>query len=206
MKRTGILGGTFDPIHCGHMIAARAAMEQYELDEVLLMTGGNPPHKSGGEVTPARMRHEMVKLAAAGEDGMIPFDHEVEKSEPTYTAHTMAELKASYPDTEFYFIIGEDSLRDLIKWYKPEEIVKLCVILVYPRGRATALNELVLERRRELNADIRIVDAPIVEIASTDLRERIAAGKSVRYFVPDRVLDYIKEKRLYDKRGDAGQA
>ena len=206
MKRKGILGGTFDPIHCGHMIAARAAMEQYGLDEVLLMTGGNPPHKSGIEVTPAWMRHEMVKLAAAGEEGMVPFDYEVGKTEPTYTVLTMTELKARHPDTEFYFIIGEDSLRDLIKWYKPEEIAKLCVILVYPRGRATALEELVRERQRELNADIRIIDAPVIEIASTDLRERIAAGKSVRYFVPDAVLDYIKEKRLYEKKGDAGQA
>ena len=198
MRKTGILGGTFDPVHNGHMIIARAALEQYGLDEVLLMTGGNPPHKSGADITPARVRHEMVKLAAEGEPGLIPFGYEVDKKTYSYTAKTLTELRKANPDTEYYFIIGEDSLLNIMTWYKPEIIAKSCVLLVFPRGERTALDSLIDTRKAELGADIRPINSACFGISSTDLRRRAAAGQSLRYFVPDKVAEYIARNRLYE--------
>ena len=197
MKRVGILGGTFDPPHIGHMLIARAAMEQYDLCDVLIMTGGNPPHKDGAYITPAEVRHEMVRLAAEGETGLVPFDFEVYKETYSYTAETLMELKKQNPDTEYYFIIGEDSLNDIIKWYRPDIIAQNCVLLAYPRGANSRLEELIEERKKTLNADIRIIDSSVFDISSTDIRERTSSGKSIKYLVPDSVARYIDQNKLY---------
>lgn len=195
--RIGILGGTFDPVHCAHMLIARTALEQYGLNEVWLMTGGNPPHKRGSDVTSARTRHEMVILAAEGERGLVPFDYEVNKTTYSYTAETLTELTEKYPDTEFYFIIGEDSLRDFGKWHRPEVIARCCVLLVYPRAKGSELWKLVSETAKRFDADIRALNAPLLEISSTMIRQRAAQGRSVRYLVPDKVEKYIRENNLY---------
>lgn len=197
-EKIGILGGIFDPVHNGHMIIARAAREQFGLDRVLIMTGGNPPHKPEKRVTPARIRHEMVVLAAEEEEGLFPFDYEVNKESACYTYETMTELNARYPDVEWYFIIGEDSLRDLPKWYKPEILVKKCVLLVYPRSGGP-LDGLIRQRAQALGGDIRKIDAPLFSISSTEIRQRAAAGKSVKYFVPDKVRDYLLKHKLYQR-------
>lgn len=198
MKRVGILGGTFDPVHCGHMIIARAALEQYKLDKVLLMTSGDPPHKRGAYITPAPLRHEMVKLAAAGEKGLVPFDYEIKKNEPSYTVNTLRELCRLNPDTEYFFIIGADSLRDFHEWYEPENIVKLCELLVYPRYSELGLSQLIKERKKQFDAKISALNSPIIDISSTELRKRALEGKSMRYFVPDAVWEYIKENGIYE--------
>jgi nicotinate-nucleotide adenylyltransferase len=138
----------------------------------------------------------MVTLAAKGENGLVPYDYEVNKSTCSYTAETMTELSEKYPDVEWYFIIGEDSLCDILKWYKPEIIVKKCILLVYPRG-SEPLDALINERKKQLDADIRAINAPLFGISSTQLRRRAAAGRSIKYFVADSVEKYIKEKRLY---------
>lgn len=195
MREIGILGGTFDPIHNGHLIAARAAMEQFGLEKVLLMTGGNPPHKRG-HVTPARDRHEMVRLAAKGEAGLVPFDRELNKKTYSYTYETLTELCEQYPGIRWHFIIGGDSLRDLPSWRRPEMIAKKCVLLVYPRSSASE-TELIAKRAAELDADIREIRSPLFCISSTELRERVCEGRSIRYFVPDSVNDYINEHGLY---------
>ncbi|MGM9936006.1 MAG: nicotinate-nucleotide adenylyltransferase [Candidatus Ornithomonoglobus sp.] len=196
MKKIGILGGTFDPVHNGHMIIARKAMEQFGLDEVRIMTGGKPPHKRNADITSAEVRHEMVKLAAAGEDGLVPFDYELNKKTYSYTFQTLTELNEKYPEVKWYFIIGEDSLRDILKWYKPEIIVKKCILLVYPRSGGS-VTELIKERAAQLDGDIREIHAPVFGISSTDIRQRVSEGKSVKYFVPDKVEEYIKEHKLY---------
>ena len=195
MKKVGILGGTFDPPHIGHMLIARAAMEQFALSNVLIMTGGNPPHKA--HITPAEVRHEMVRLAVDGEPGLVPFDFEVHKETYSYTAETLTGLKAQNPDTEYYFIIGEDSLNDIVKWYRPDIIAQNCVLLVYPRFADSRLSELIEERKSALNADIRQIAAPMLGISSTEIRERARAGKSIKYLVPDAAERYIRENKMY---------
>ena len=196
MKKVGILGGTFDPIHLGHTELARCALNQYSLDTVLVMTGGMPPHKRG-VITDAVLRHEMVKLALSDEEKIVPYDYEVSKTEYSYTAKTLTELKKLHPDWEIYFIIGEDSLQDLTKWYEPQTVTDNCILLVYPRDNKSDLDNLIAERKKQFGADIRPINAKILEISSTDIRNRIKNGESVSGLVCDRVLEFIKEKGLY---------
>ena len=196
MKKIGILGGTFDPIHVGHIELARTALREYKLDEVHVMTGGMPPHKRG-KITDATVRHEMVKLALSGEEKIVPYDYEVSKTDYSYTAKTLTELKKIHPDWEIYFIIGEDSLFDLPKWYKPEIVVKNCILLVYPRDNNSDFKELIAERKEQYRADIRPITAPIVDISSTDIRNRVKRGENIEKLVPDAVVTFIKEKGLY---------
>lgn len=195
--KIGILGGTFDPIHCAHLITARAALEQHGLDKVYIMTGGMPPHKKDLTVTDARVRHRMAELALEGETELVPFDYEVNKTTYSYTSETLLSLKKEHSDWEIYFIIGEDSLRDIIKWHEPETILKNCVLLVYPRGNENDLDALIDIRRKAFCADIRKVDAALIGISSTEIRRRVSDGKSIRYMVPDKVCEYIKENGLY---------
>ena len=122
MRKIGILGGTFSPIHNGHIEIAKRAMEQYGLDEVLFLTSGNPPHKKDSQLLDAKIRHIMVKRAIAGINKFAPCDWEVKREAPSYTLDTLLYFKEAFPETEIYFIIGGDSLRDFDKWYKPQEI------------------------------------------------------------------------------------
>lgn len=196
MRKVGILGGTFDPIHYGHIALARAALEEYGLDEVRVMTGGMPPHKRG-VMTDADMRYEMSALALADEEKIIPFDFEISETEYTYTAKTLTKLKKIHTDWEIYFIIGEDSLRDLPSWYDPQTVTDNCILLVYPRDDMRSLIGLAEERRGKYGADIRLISAPIVTISSTDIRSRVKNGEPIEGLVPKKVLEYIKEKGLY---------
>lgn len=196
MKRIGILGGTFDPIHRGHIELACTALCEYKLDKVLVMTGGMPPHKRG-KITDAFVRHEMVELALVNEEKIIPYDYEVSKTDYSYTAKTLTELKKIHPDWEIYFIIGEDSLYDLPQWYEPETVVKNCILLVYPRDNNSDFEKLIAERKEQFGADIRPITAPIVEVSSTDIRNRVKLGEDITNLVPDAVVAFIKEKGLY---------
>lgn len=194
--RVGILGGSFDPVHKGHIALANAALVQFDLDRVLLMTSGNPPHKKADAMTGARLRHEMTELAVMGHTGLYAFDFEVEKGEKCYTLYTLTELLSLHPDWEIYFIIGEDSLCDLPLWHKPQEVAKRCILLVYPRGGGD-INALIKKRALEYNADIRLIDAPHYPISSTQIREMLGRGESADEFLDERVSEYIKDKGLY---------
>ncbi len=196
MKKIGILGGTFDPIHLGHTELARCALNQYELDTVLVMTGGMPPHKRG-KITDAFVRHEMVKIALSDEEKIVPYDYEVSKTEYSYTAKTLTELKKLHPDWEIYFIIGEDSLQDLTKWYEPQTVTDNCILLVYPRDNNSDLDELIEERKKQFNADIRPINAKTLDVSSTEIRNCVKKGQSIDGMVDYKVLEFIKEKGLY---------
>ena len=199
MKKVGILGGTFNPVHFGHIALAKAAFLQYNLDEVLFMTSGNPPHKKDVNLTPSVKRHKMVSLALEGEEKLIAYDYEVYKQTYSYTAQTLTELRQLHPDWEIYFIIGEDSLRDIFKWYKPDVVLKNCILLVYPRDNASSLEELIKNVSSELESDIRPVYAPLWDISSTQIRKLVSEGKKFDEFVPEKVRQYIIENGLYKK-------
>ena len=196
MKKVGILGGTFDPIHLAHIELARTALREYNLSEVRFMTGGNPPHKREKQITDARLRHDMVKLALSGEKKLTADDYEVNKTDYCYSAVTLGELGKLHPDWEIYFIIGEDSLRDLPKWYCPLEVCKSCILLVYPRGDGD-LEKLIEKRKSEFSADIRKITAPRIDVSSTLIRKRIRDGKDISGMVCDEVGAYIEEMGLY---------
>lgn len=199
MKKYGIMGGTFNPIHNVHIKIARRAMEQYGLDEVIFMTSGNPPHKRTQNLPDAHIRHEMVRRAVSGEKGFRADDYEVNLSEYSYSSNTLKHLHELYRGDELYFIIGGDSARDFSTWHKPEEIVKLCTLLVYPRENAEKTEEYKNRILSEYGGDVRIIDAPVTDISSTVIRERIQEGKSVRGMIPDSVWEYINENGIYEK-------
>ena len=196
MKKTGIMGGTFNPVHNAHLALAQCAMEQYELDEVIFMTSGNPPHKRNIDMPDAKIRHEMLKIALEGKEKFVADDYEVNLTDYSYSVITMKHLHEKMSECELYFIIGGDSLRDLPKWYKPHELMKLCTLLVYPRDNEDISDE-ISEMQNKFGGEIYPVKAPVMDVSSTDIRCRIKAGESVLGMLPKGVGEYIIEHKIY---------
>lgn len=203
--KIGIMGGTFDPIHIGHLLLGEFAYENFALDEIWFMPNGNPPHKIADHTQEA-MHHriEMVKLAVQDVPYFSVSLYEAETEEHSYTYSTLREFKRRYPDNDFYFILGADSLFSIEEWRNFEEIFPFCTILAAMRDDKDAQSmQLQIDYLRErYNARIELLRAPLVEISSTTIRRRASLGQSVRYMVPDAVADYIKEHQLYKKRGE----
>lgn len=193
--KIGIMGGTFNPIHSAHLLIAEMAREQYGLDKVIFMTGGNPPHKTAQ--TDAAHRFNMTRLAIEGNDYFTDDDYEIKKDGKSYTVETLLYLKEKYPSDKLFFIIGEDSLDDIGKWYEPRKILSLAAVLVFPRHTRGTLKDKIGRARRVFDGEILPIDAPVIDISSTDIRERIGDIKTVKYMLPDKVIDYIKEHNLY---------
>jgi len=190
--KIAILGGTFDPVHNAHMIIAQYAKEQYNIDRLIFMPGGNPPHKKN--VTDKKFRYDMTKLAVG--DNFEISDFEVNREEYSYSLFTLLAFREKYPHDDIYFIIGEDSLDDIQKWYKPEEILKLCKLLVFPR-KNEKLCKKIEDTKAALGGEIFAIDAPVFGISSTQIRQRIKEEKSIEYIVPPKVAEYIEENELY---------
>lgn len=205
----GILGGTFNPVHLAHLRLAEAAREALGLSRVCFVPAALPPLKREG-VAPARDRLEMVRLATASNPAFEVLDLELERSGPSYSVDTLAALRAERPDESFWFLIGSDALRELDLWQRPEELLELTSFGVVRRaGDDTALAELLPERFRArfhstphglehaCGSELREIPFPSLEISSSGIRRRHAAGRSIRYLVPDAVLDYIDKHGLY---------
>ena len=192
MSRLGILGGTFDPIHCGHVLLAQFIAEELALDEVLFIPAAVPPLKEdSAERAAAEDRWAMVELAIAGLDGFKGSRIELERPGKSYTFDTLQVLRAQYPGSEFYLIIGADNVAQLHSWHKPEGILALCTIVVGARvTEEVELDTGLVER-------VVTVDTPVVQLSSTEIRRRVVEGKSIRYMVPEGVEGYIREKGLY---------
>ncbi len=195
----GLLGGTFDPIHIGHLRLAEEAREQLGLDRVLFLPAPHPWRKAGRPVTPVEHRLAMVRLAIAGNAAFAVSTIELEQRGPTYTALTLAALRAELGDgVTLHFILGADALRDLPNWWEPGRIVALARLAVAARGRAPLRGLAELDRRVPgLLAACERVGMPALAISSTDLRRRAAEGRSLRYLVPDAVVAYIAAHQLY---------
>lgn len=198
--RTGIMGGTFNPVHNAHLLIAELAREEFKLDRIIFMTGGNPPHKEGA-ISPQH-RFNMTHIAIEGNEHFIDDDFEINRSEKSYTVNTLEYLKEKYPNDELFFIIGEDSLEDLPKWYEPEKILEMCSLLVFPRKSHETLLGTLNEMQAKYGDKIFPISAPIIEMSSTDIRNRIGDSKTVKYMVPDKVLDYIKQHNLYGEQNE----
>ncbi len=198
MKKIGIMGGTFNPIHSGHLIIAQSALECLQLDKILFMPSGNPPHKKN--VTDSSIRSEMVKLAIDGNNKFEYSDFELKREGIIYTSDTLSILKKQEPDTELFFIIGADSLVDFPKWHEPEKIAKLCTLTLADRDLPKEkLAEIVSDVEETFDVKIAYIDSPYVSISSTMIRERLNAGRSVKYLVPEKVEQYMLEHRLYQQ-------
>lgn len=191
--RLGLFGGTFDPIHVGHLILAESCREACALDQVWFIVTAAPPHKAG-ERTPVSDRLEMARIAIAGHPQFRVSEIEAKRPGPHYSYETLEALRAERPGDELFFLIGADSLADLPQWRHPGRIAAAATIVVVDRPGEESLTAAVLER---LPWRFQHVTMPLVGISSTDLRARVAAGRSIRYQVPRGVEAYIEAHRLY---------
>ena len=200
-RRIGILGGTFDPPHLGHLLIAETARVALELETVLFLPAGEPWLKSGQRITAAEHRLRMVQLAVADNPGFCVSDCEVRRTGATYTVDTLRELRRAYADgTDFYFIVGSDVLAQFHRWKEPENILKLCRLAVIerPGGPADGMAALAEKFPDAAASGVVIsVAGPRVDFSASELRRILAAGQSVRYQIPDAVAEYIKQHELY---------
>lgn len=202
--RVGIMGGTFDPIHIGHLILAECAYEQFHLEAVQFLPSGNPPHKADrvdGAADEERLA--MVSLAIRGNPHFSLDAEEMRRTGYSYTSDTLISLRKQHPDTDYYFIIGADSLLSFDSWREPEIICRNCVLLAAVRDQfsISAMEEKMRELRQRYGAEIFLLHTPVIDISSTELRAWRREGRSLRYYVPDAVLDYIARKDIYNGQG-----
>lgn len=192
--RIGILGGTFDPVHIGHLIVAETVREEAGLDEIWFMPAGNPPHKDGNDVTDAGTRLALLQAAIAGCPHFRISELELERGGPSYTVDTARALSARYPHNRFFWIIGGDMVAHLPRFDRVEELVAEIGLLGVARPGFEAAAESL---PASLADAVTMVPVPLIALSSTDIRQRIRAGKSVRYLLPDAVINVIKERCLY---------
>lgn len=206
--RLGVYGGSFDPIHWGHLLLAEQCREQCELDEVWFVPAGIPPHKESSEVTPGKARVEMVEFAIAGCPEMSVSDLELKRSGKSYTVDTLEALHAEDPARELFFLIGADSLHDLPTWRTPERLCELATVVAVNRGDDPLpdLSALAGQLSPASAARIRQVSMPGMDLSSSDIRRRVAQGRSIRFLVPRAVEAYIEQHGLYRAPGVAASA
>ena len=201
-ERIGILGGTFDPIHIGHLIIAEQARDQYQLDRVLLIPSGHSYFKDNRskKVQPAQVRLEMTKIAAGSYKPFEVSDIEVNRPGNTYSFETLEELKTQNPESELFFIVGADTICSMRTWREPQRIFDVCTVLAAMREDQVDPEEFKKETEaleRDFGARIYPVSIPNIGISSTQIRERAASGKSIHYLVPDALESYIIETGIY---------
>ncbi len=207
-KRIGIFGGTFDPVHVGHLIVAEQCREAGQLDQVWFIPAARPPHKQDRPLTSFAQRVEMLALAIAGMPAFRVEELEKDRPGPSYTADTLADLERLHPQCEFALLLGSDCLPDLPQWHQPERILELAELLIVARPGWPVLTQeelrasLHLQERAPLR--LRLIHSPLIDISSRDLRQRAANQRSLRFLVPRAVECYILEKKLYQQTSDEG--
>ncbi len=208
--RLGIFGGTFDPVHYGHLILAESCREQLTLDQVWFLPAAVPPHKQDRELADGEHRAEMIELAISGHPALAVCRHEIELGGVNYTVETLDHFRREHPTAELMFLMGADSLRDLPNWKEPARICTLATPVVVQRGGThnpedderdlAGLVDLIPPERLDAIRASR-VDMPAIELSSSDLRQRVAEGRSIRYRTPRAVEKYIETHGLYRKCG-----
>ncbi len=199
MKKVGIMGGTFNPVHFGHLFLAERTYEQLELDQVLFIPSKNPPHKQKPQEVTDQQRVEMLLLATEDNPHFEVSVMELEREGTTYTADTLSILTRDNPDTQYYFIVGADSLFSLPEWWSPEIIFEKCVVAAACRDH---VDKEGLEQQAEFlrftyHARIELIDMPTLMISSSEIKDNLSRGKSIKYYVPTAIEDYIKKNKLY---------
>jgi nicotinate-nucleotide adenylyltransferase len=199
--RIGVFGGTFDPVHYGHLVVAEQAREQGRLDQVWFILSARPPHKQEMEITSFERRAEMLALALAGSEYHFQINQmEKDRVGPSFTVDTLEQLAANHPEHEWFLILGADSMRDLPTWRNPLRIIELTTLLIaerpgFPIGTPEELVGALGIEREQLR--IEFIRVPIIDFSSRDIRNRVAEGRSTRFLMPKAVEVYIREKKLY---------
>jgi nicotinate (nicotinamide) nucleotide adenylyltransferase len=201
-RRIGIVGGTFDPPHIAHMILGEHGFEELDLDRVLYIPAGTPPHKESTR-TPAAHRAAMTEIAISDNDRFTMSRVDLDRPGPHYTVDTVAILRETYPDAEFTFIMGEDMFKELPQWERAEGLFTGGALRVAVMRRLGVHGVLRADQHEDklpgLAHNVTMLKSPLVEISSTDVVRRLRNGESVRYLVQDRVLAYIRDNRLYQE-------
>ena len=185
--RIGLYGGAFNPPHNGHLAVARTAIEKMNLDKLIFIPTGNAPHKKETEVS-REERYNMVLMAISGEEKMSVSDYELKRVDVNYSANTVEYFKSIYPDDELFFIIGDDSYNELGTWHEPHRIMEAATLLVFPREGA------------DVKAPAVGLPMEIVDVSSSEIREKIKMGKDCRNLLPKAVFDYIIDRNIYGSR------
>jgi nicotinate-nucleotide adenylyltransferase len=184
--RLALYGGTFDPVHHGHLVLARDALEQLELDQVIFIPAGLSPHKLATSPAPASLRGEMLAAAIADEPGFALDDSELNGSGPSFSIDTVERIRALHPDAHIFYLIGADNLRELHTWRRIDDLRRLVEFVIFGRGNAAGEGA---GQFRELTRRI--------DISATEIRRRVARGASIRYLVPEPVRSIIATHQLY---------
>lgn len=200
-KRVGIMGGTFDPIHYGHLLLAEFAIEQYQLDEILFIPSGNPWLKDSSQVLDKKTRVSMTGLAIEDNPNFALSTIEIDREGNSYSYETLEILREKNPTTCYYFILGADSLLDIEKWKHPDRLMKSCTLLTAVRDDCDmeALKKQIEYLKNTYQAVVEILPMKRMDISSTDIREKIRDGKSVRYLLPDSVREFIEKNHIYQQ-------
>ncbi|MEG0790559.1 MAG: nicotinate-nucleotide adenylyltransferase [Gordonibacter sp.] len=206
-RRLGIMGGTFDPVHIGHLACAEQAREAYGLDAVVFVPAGVPVFKKDRPITPAAERLAMCRLSVASNPAFDVSALEIERAGDTYTVDTLRELRAHYPgNVELFFITGADAVVHIVKWRESAAIADLARLIAVTRP-GYALTD---ERKREIEElgafDVSYLEVTALAISSSDLRNRVAEGRSIRYLTMQSVYDYVRERGLYRVPAPGGEA
>ena len=190
LKKIGIFGGTFNPVHTGHLILAQDALERFGLDRVLFIPCAHPPHKKPNCLAPASHRLGMLKAALKDDSRFAISDMEIKRGGVSYSIDTLRELRRMFPTSVLYFIVGADSLNELRSWRKVGELQKLCIFIAMGRpGYAVRGSSKVM-----------LFKGHLVDISSSEIRKRIAEGRRIRHLVPKAVERYINSRRLYQSK------
>lgn len=198
----GLMGGTFDPIHIGHLIAAEEARQQFSLDFVIFIPAGLPPHKDKEQVSPAEHRCMMTTLAVMSNPSFIVSRVEVDKKTPSYTIDTIRYFNSyGVPGANLFFITGADAILEILTWKDYSDLTKLCTIIAVSRPEypLEKLSEITAGFFPELKSKIHLLEIPALAISSTFIRERVALRKTIKYLTPEPVEQYIKKHGLYKK-------
>lgn len=200
-KKVGIMGGTFDPIHYGHLMLAQNALDTFMLDEILFVPSGTPWLKESTKVLSKNKRVSMTGMAIEDNPDFALSTIEIDREGNSYSYETVEELKKEQPDTDFYFIMGADSLLEIERWKHPDRLMADCTLLVAVRDDCDkeGLKKQIAYLTDKYQADIRILPANRMDISSTRIRQMIQEGKSVRYMLPDQVIRFIQKNHLYQQ-------
>ena len=199
-EQLGVFGGTFNPVHHGHLILAREAMERLKLDRLLLIPNYRSPLREGEVLAPAADRLAMLRLAVGDEPGLSVSELEVRRAGPSYTVETLEALKSMYPEAELTFLCGADSLNTLDRWVRIERILELARICVLsrPGTEADAAHAALIWRAPGVGNAVQVLSMTrMIDLSATEIRERAAAGQSIRWLVPESVRDYMHAQKLF---------
>ncbi len=200
--RIGVLGGTFDPIHHGHLMIAEVISDYLRLDDVLFAPAGTPPHKPRGPITSAAHRLRMTELAIADNSRFIASSIDLVSGGHSFTVDLIGRVALFHPGSELFFLMGADSLRDFLSWHEPAEIVRRAQLAVAHRPGVALESERLFATLPELRSRTTLVPSPGLDLSATQIRSRVVAGQSIRYLVPESVREYILSENLYSEYGE----